>query len=192
MSTDEKSSQLLAPGFLLAPPSLVDPNFARSVVMLAIHEGDGSMGFIVNRAADMTLLSLLSELEIRATVEDRPVLLGGPVASFSGFVLYTHAPETPLAPGIRVTSTISVSPSRDLLERAAKGALPGRFELLLGYAGWGPGQLDEELGQGGWLHAPFDSEILLDVPSGARWDEVYQRLGVLPEEFISVPGGAQA
>ena len=41
-------------------------------------------------------------------------------------------------------------------------------------------------------NSAFDAEILLDIPSDKRWDEVYQRLGVLPEEFISVPGGAQA
>jgi putative transcriptional regulator len=183
---------LLAPGFLIAPPTLNDPSFARALVVLAIHETDGSMGFIVNRTGEMTLKTLLDELEITSSVPDRPVLLGGPVSSYSGFVLYTHDEETPLAPGIRVSSTISVSPSRELLERAARGALPGRFELVMGYAGWGPGQLDAELERGGWLHSAFDAEVLLDIPSDRRWDEVYQRLGVLPEEFISVPGGAQA
>lgn len=188
----ERGEHNLAPGFLVAPPSLEDRNFRNTVVLLAGHDDDGSMGFVINRPAEVSFLSLLKELSIEGSVADRPVLIGGPVSSFSGFVLYVHPPESPLAPGIRVSSTLSISPSRELLEKAAQGALPGRFELLLGYAGWGPGQLDQELHRGGWLHAPFDVELLLDVPVGERWDEVYQRLGVSPAGFMNVPGGAQA
>jgi putative transcriptional regulator len=182
----------LAPGFLLAPPPLSDPNFDRSVVLLAAHEPGGAMGFIVNRSSEMRLHLLLTELEIVPTVEDRVVLLGGPVSGSSGFVLYEHLPQQPLGPGVEISPTISVSPALDILERAATGRLPGRFELLLGYAGWGPDQLDEELARGSWLQAPFDPELLFDVPVAERWEETYVRLGVNPAGFITVPGGAQA
>jgi len=181
----------LAPGFLIAPPSLEDPNFDRTVVLLAAHEEDGSMGFVINRASEIPLKTLLGELDIESHIDDRTVLLGGPVSEVSGFVLYSHPVGAPLAPGIEVTDTLSISPSRDLLEQAASGGLEGRFELLLGYAGWGPGQLEAELERGGWLHASFD-ESLLDVPIDQRWDEAYASLGVSPAGFVNVPGGAQA
>jgi putative transcriptional regulator len=182
----------LAPGFLIAPPALEDPNFDRSVVLLAAHESTGSMGFVINRPSEMHLHELLKELEIEPGVDDRQVLQGGPVSGFSGFVLYEHTKNKALAPGIEVSSTISVSPSRELLEAAARGELSGRFELLLGYAGWGPEQLDTELERGGWLHAGFDPEMLFDVAVDDRWDEIYARLGIAPVGFMSVPGGAQA
>jgi putative transcriptional regulator len=183
---------LLAPGFLLAPPPLTDPNFDRSLVLLAVHEAGGSMGFIVNRRSDLQLHALLGELEISPTVEDRIVLIGGPVSGFSGFVLYEHKDGEPVGPGISVSPTISISPSRDVLEAGARGELPGRFDLLLGYAGWAPDQLEEELGRGSWLHAPFDHELLFDVPMEERWEETYSRLGVDPGGFVTVRGGAQA
>lgn len=182
----------LAPGFLVAPPTLGDPNFDRSVVLLAVNEPGGSMGFVINRQSDMMLKSLLAELEIPTRVKDRPVLVGGPVSSFSGFVLYEHPENLPLAPGIEVSPTISISPSREILEKGARGELPGRFELLLGYAGWAPDQLETELMHGSWLHAAFDPELLFDVHIESRWDEAYRRLGVAPYGFITVPGGAQA
>jgi putative transcriptional regulator len=182
----------LAPGFLLAPPPLLDPNFERSLVLLAAHESDGAMGFILNRAAPHRLHALLQELDITTTVRDQRVLMGGPVSLTSGFVLYEHAPRQPVGPGIEVTATLSVTPSRDVLELAARGGLPGRFDLFLGYSGWAPDQLEGELRRGAWLHAPFDNELVFDVPLDRRWEEAYARLGVHPGGFVSVRGGAQA
>jgi putative transcriptional regulator len=182
----------LAPGFLLAPPPLSDPNFDRTLVLLAMHEAEGSMGFVVNRSSELHLHQLLQELEMEHTVSDRQVMIGGPVSGSSGFVLYEHAIAKPIAPGIEISETISISPSREILQAAAKGELPGRFELLLGYAGWGADQLEGELERGAWLHAPFDAELLFDVPLGDRWQESYSRLGLAPYAFQNVPGGAQA
>lgn len=182
----------LAPGFLLAPPPLSDPNFDRSLILLAAHEESGAMGFIINRASEMKLHLLLGELDITPTIDDRVVLIGGPVNGYSGFVLYEHEAGQPAGPGVEVSPTISVSPSRDVLELAATGKLPGRFELLLGYAGWGPDQLEQEMSCGSWLHAPFDAELLFDVPLEERWEETWTRLGISPFGFVNVPGGAQA
>ncbi len=188
MSTTDR----LAPGFLLAPPPLSDPNFDQSLVLLAVHEPGGSMGFIVNRPSEIRLHQLLKELEIVPGIDDRSVLIGGPVSGFSGFVLYEHDDGRPLGPGIDVAPSVSISPSREILEAGARGELPGRFDLLLGYAGWAPQQLEDELERGSWLHAPFDPELLFDVPMDERWQESYARLGVSPTGFINVPGGAQA
>jgi putative transcriptional regulator len=189
---EARRSDVLAPGFLLAPPPLSDPNFDRSVVLLAAHEAEGSMGFILNRPGPRRLHALLHELEMQPRVADRDVLIGGPVSLTSGFVLYEHEPGRPVGPGMSVSATISITPSRDVLESAARGRLPGRFDLLLGYAGWAPDQLDDELRRGAWLHAPFDPEVVFDVPVAERWDECFARLGVNPFGFVSVRGGAQA
>ncbi len=186
------SSEKLAPGFLIAPPPLSDPNFDRSLILLAAHEATGSMGFVINRHSDLSLHQLLTDLEIKTTIDDKQVFLGGPVNGFSGFVMYEHDIARPLGPGIAVSEHISISPARDVLEAGARGELPGRFELLLGYAGWSADQLDEELGRGAWLHSAFDPELLFEVPVEHRWDEAYRRLGSAPYNYVNVPGGAQA
>lgn len=186
------SDDRLAPGFLLAPPPLEDANFDRSVVLLAVHDDSGSMGFVINRASDIHLHSVFEDLELPATNPNQRVLAGGPVSGYAGFVLYEHEANQPLSPGLEISSTLSISPSRDVLEAASRGELIGRFELLLGYAGWGPGQLEAEMERGFWLHARFDEELLFDIQLEERWDEAYRRLGVHPYGFISVPGGAKA
>ncbi|MBM4279396.1 MAG: YqgE/AlgH family protein [Deltaproteobacteria bacterium] len=186
--------EALAPGFLIAPPPLSDRNFDRSLVLLAAHESDGgSLGFILNRVAPWRLHELLEDLEIADRgVDDRDVLMGGPVSRASGFVLYEHSAGSPAGDGLEITATLSVTPSRDVLELAARGRLPGRFDLLLGYAGWAPHQLEGELRRGAWLHLPFDPELVFDVPVAERWDEVWARQGLDPAGFIAVRGGAQA
>ena len=54
-----KSLGILAPGFLIASPPLGDPNFDRTVVLLAIHGDGGALGFVVNRPAPLSLGELL-------------------------------------------------------------------------------------------------------------------------------------
>ena len=51
----------LAPGFLIASPPLGDPNFDRTVVLLAKHNEDGALGFVVNREAPLNLGELLEQ-----------------------------------------------------------------------------------------------------------------------------------
>lgn len=182
----------LAPGFLVAPPSMGDPNFSRTLVLMAMHDETGSLGFIINRPHRLMLHALLKDLEIAPVVADRAVLAGGPVNGGSGYVLYEHAPGKSVGAGVEVTPGMSLSPSKDVLVMAAQGKLEGRFELVLGYAGWGPGQLRHEIERGSWLYADFDAQLVMDVGADARWDEAYQRLGVSPMDFINVPGGAQA
>lgn len=150
------------------------------------------MGFIVSHTLNVTLHELLADLSITPRIPDRPVFFGGPISKNSGFVMYEHPHESPVAMGLIVSDTISISPAKEALELAAEGKLPGRFELILGYSGWGPGQLDNEIHSGGWLHTPHFSELLFDIPLQERWEYAYERLGVSPFKFVTVPGGAHA
>ena len=89
--------------------------------------------------------------------------------------MYEHAEGAPLAPGIEITKSVSITPSLEVLQKAALNEIPGRFELLLGYAGWGPGQLENEMKRGGWLHCDFEAELLFDVPIEKRWEDIFAR-----------------
>lgn len=76
----------ISPGFLVAAPSLRDPNFDRAVVLLVEHHPQGSLGFIVNRASATTLRRVLADLGLPASTPaaEQTVLLGGPVAPSTG------------------------------------------------------------------------------------------------------------
>jgi putative transcriptional regulator len=63
---------------LIASPALVDPNFARTVVLIAEHSDDGAMGLVLNRPADATVSEAIDELAGLVDSGD-PVFVGGPV-----------------------------------------------------------------------------------------------------------------
>jgi len=178
------SSSQLAPGFLVAAPSLLDPNFKRTVVLLVDHRAEGSLGFVVNRPADSTVPSMLERIGLTVpqdAVERSAVLVGGPVAPQTGWVLYE--PRTPVLDedeAVRVSERLSVSASRELLERLVADEQPGRLILVLGYSGWGPGQLDAEIAQGAWIPVDFDERIVFETPYEERWASTLRILGIDP------------
>lgn len=183
----------MTPSLLIAPPYLTSQAFSESVIVLAGHQKSGSLGFILNRPIGLTIKDLMDEERDHDPIHtSKEVLFGGPVDKNSGFIIYEHKYNKPLAPGFMITKTVSISPSRKLLDEAALGNLPGRFDLMLGYASWSKGQLWKELSKGYWLHSPFSKELVLGTPHEDRWQSSYDLLGISPYAFMHVPGGAQA
>ena len=46
--------------FLIAMPSMADPNFAHSITYICEHNEEGAMGIVVNRPMDLTVGDILS------------------------------------------------------------------------------------------------------------------------------------
>src|SRR5215216_4549463 len=63
---------------LIASPALIDPNFARTVVLITEHGTEGTMGVVLNRPSEIEVGSVAPELA-EVVVEGEPVFVGGPV-----------------------------------------------------------------------------------------------------------------
>lgn len=186
----------LAPGFLIASPPLGDPNFDRTVVLLAVHGESGALGFVVNRTAPLTLGELLSFAGYGAdkTAAPSPVFVGGPVQPSSGWILGVDLEVESSAEIIRVGDRLRITSSRDAFdalardvqERAPGAADPKKRIVLLGYSGWAPGQLEGEIAAGAWLPVPLDEGIVFDVEVGKRWEQAYALLGLTPAVGMSM------
>ncbi|MDY6954388.1 MAG: YqgE/AlgH family protein, partial [Thermodesulfobacteriota bacterium] len=140
MTEEWKSQESLRGHFLIAMPSLADPNFSQTVTFLCEHSPEGAVGLVINRVhAELTLGTVFKELHLESLPEtdSLPLNLGGPVHVEQIFVL--HGPPFGWEACRPVTSSIALSNSRDLLEILAKGKGPKSFILTLGCAGWGPG-----------------------------------------------------
>lgn len=186
----------LAPGLLIASPPLGDPNFDRTVVLLALHSESGALGFVVNRAAPMTLGELLSFAGYGdvGQGDKSTVYLGGPVQPSSGWIVCID-PEMPSDDGVievgdrvRVTSSRSAfdALARDV-ERLGPGAAdPKRRMVVLGYSGWGPGQLEGEIAAGAWLPVPLAESVVFDTKLADRWERAYTSIGLTPAGMISM------
>lgn len=184
----------LSPGFLVAAPSLLDPNFRRTVVLLVDHRPEGSLGFIVNRPADVRLRSMLEPLGLEgkgAGLGDAPVLVGGPVLPNTGWIVFEQGESSPpreYEDVIKVSDSLAVSASRELLETLVQENGTSRMFLVLGYAGWGPSQLDDEIAQGAWIPVDFDERIVFDTPFDERWSAALRSLGIDPARLaLSAP-----
>jgi putative transcriptional regulator len=188
----------LAPGMLLAAPSLHDPNFEHGVVLLARADSDGALGWVVNGRELMSVRELLSSSELLPagqTIPDTPsfaatVRLGGPVAPAAGWLIYRRGP-VPLPGEMVVGQEIGVSGELAAFSALIRGQGPHEFKLLLGCAGWAPGQLESEISAGAWLPTPVRPSLIMDGTLRDAWDEAYrQMVGVDPAVFNSHRGKA--
>jgi len=177
--------------FLIAMPSLADPNFHGTVTYICAHSEEGAMGIVINRPLDIPLGEMLDHLEIAvadASLARRLVLHGGPVQRERGFVIHEPAGEWDSV--LKVNERIGIATSRDILDAVARGEGPARVVVALGYAGWGAGQLEREVLDNAWLSGPADSSIIFDLPYEERWASATRMLGVDPDRLVGGAGHA--
>ena len=176
---------------LIAMPTLADPNFRHSVVLVGVHSTeDGAFGLVVNRPLDVGLNDILDELGEAVGEGDYPeVLAGGPVEPNHGFVLFEGEGESSDETALSVDTDITVSGSTETLANLARGGSDNRYYLLLGYSGWYPGQLEKEIEENSWLVAPLSSSIIFDTPLEERWTEALRSIGVEPGTLVDVGSG---
>ena len=60
---------------LISEPSLIDPTFFKSVILITHHTADESIGIVLNQGTKITLNQLLTDIP----TGDFPVYIGGPV-----------------------------------------------------------------------------------------------------------------
>src|SRR5690606_26693971 len=99
----------LAPALLLSMPQLVDPNFARTVILLCEHSEEGAFGLVVNRPAETSAADAVQMEPAIDDPNDLPLLLGGPVEPQRGWIL-TAAPveeqeSRPLGAGLYLSAS---------------------------------------------------------------------------------------
>ena len=165
--------------FLIAMPTLADPNFFQTVTYIGEHNANGALGIVINRPLNLTIGELLEHLQIpisRPDIAAMSIYTGGPVQPEQGFVV--HTPLGRWGATLPVTDSIGITTSRDILYALARGEGFEQALIALGYAGWGPGQLEREMAENAWLCAPIDPLILFQTPSEQRWSAAAALLGV--------------
>ncbi len=158
---------------ILASPVLRDPNFVRTVVLIAEHTDEGAMGLVLNRPAAATVGDAVPDLSWLAGDEE-PVYVGGPVAETAVIVLAEF--ERPELAGALVEDDLGfIGADADDADRL-DGAIR-RARVFAGHAGWGPGQLEDELGEEAWIvESPLREEIFTVEPEDL-WAAVLRRKG---------------
>jgi putative transcriptional regulator len=176
---------------LIAMPTMGDPNFAQTVVLICDHSSDSALGVIVNKPLPMRMAEIFEQLDIdiaAGPLPQRQVLRGGPMQTDRGFVLHRAGGEWDST--LKVSDALHVTTSRDILAAMARGQGPGDAVVALGYAGWAGGQLEAEIRANAWLCAPVDLAVIFEMPFGSRWQAAARLLGVELTRISPISGNA--
>lgn len=180
--------------FLIAMPGFTDPYFKQAVVYVCEHNEDGAMGLVINIPVDLTIDSLLSQIDLMDAHQDLKTLAGhhvyqgGPVAQERGFVL--HTPKNGFTSSLSLSDQLMITTSKDVLTSLGTTAQPEHYLVTLGYAGWAAGQLEQEIANNSWLNIPADPDIIFNTPTHLRWEAAARQLGFEPWQLTSSVGHA--
>ncbi len=177
--------------FLIAMPSLDDPNFALSVTYLCVHNADGAFGLVVNQVFESANgKTIFDNLDIMSNMSaaNIPIHMGGPV--HQGYVFVLHGPPLDWGASLKVADTVAMSNSMEILKAIAENKGPQSYLMALGCAGWAPGQLEEEMAENSWLTCPGNDNILFDTPVEEIWDKAAKSIGVDLSLMSETPGHA--
>ncbi len=159
---------------LIAEPSIIgDLSFNRSVILLADHNHEGSVGFILNKPLDYTISDLIPEIEASFKIYN-----GGPVEQDNLYFIHT-IPEL-------ITGSIEISNgifwggdfelTRSLINEGKINKENIRF--FLGYTGWSANQLEGELKENSWIMSKnIYKSTILSKSSSQFWKEKIIELG---------------
>jgi putative transcriptional regulator len=180
--------QPAAGSLLIASATLVDPNFARRVLLVLESNDEGSLGVILNQPAETTVGEVLAPWE--DLVNPPGVFFrGGPVDLNAALAVgsLVGPPDDPPLGWRPLTESLGLvdldSSPVDLLGRL------GGLRIYAGYSGWGAGQLDMEIAEGSWHVVPAQRSDLFSDNPDRLWGEILRRqppplsmLATLPED----------
>jgi putative transcriptional regulator len=172
---EDRAPLSLAGQLLVAAPSMEDPRFERTVILVVQHSPSGAVGIVINKPIGETSLASVFEALGQKGGDvsgDVRVFSGGPVEPEVGFVVHSadyRRPET-----VAVTDRLSMTSSLDILRDIGAKKGPAKVLVAFGYAGWGPDQLEHEIGVHAWGVAEADPALIFDEDRDKVWDYAWE------------------
>lgn len=158
---------------ILADPSLREPTFFRSVLLLTEHSRkSGAFGYILNRplgkrVGDLLGPGILSE-EQRTLLAEVPVFIGGPVSTEH---LTFSALGWSESDG-RLQYSTHLSAAEAILHQ-----MEGfQIRAFVGYSGWSEGQLEDELEHKAWITHRPDPTVIEVAKVDQLWRDLLREL----------------
>jgi len=168
------SEKLRKGQLLIAEPSILgDLSFNRSVILLAEHNEEVSVGFILNKPLHYTICDLLPEIEASFKIYN-----GGPVEQDNLYFIHT-IPKL-ITNSIEISNGIYWGGDFELTKILINDGKINKEDIrfFLGYTGWGEKQLETELQDNSWIIAINNlNKEILSKSSKQFWKEKINELG---------------
>ena len=158
---------------LISEPFLNEPYFKRSVILLAEHNEEGSIGFILNKPIDIKLTRAIPDFpEYKGTL-----FLGGPVSKNQLFFIHTLGSK--IEGSIEIMKDLFLGGNINELKKmiTKKEIKSSDFRFFAGYSGWGPEQLNNELKAKSWIVTDATREQIMDENTIRLWGNVLKTMG---------------
>jgi putative transcriptional regulator len=170
-----QAQELAAGQLLVASRKSVDPDLAKTVVLLVHYGPDGALGLIVNRRSSVPVSEVFPSLQqARASV-----YTGGPIAIGIRALLRSRSKP---AQAVHVFGEISMTSNRKLIEDQLKeelartGSESSSFRIYAGYTGWSADQLKSEIALGLWRVQAGDAGVVFAKDPAKVWDRMISEL----------------
>ena len=155
---------------LIASGRLLDPNFARSVVLIVQHDDDGVLGVILNRPLEMSVAEACGPMVESAGEVECAINQGGPCP---GPLMVLHGDAD--AGGEQIVEGIWFTAEREPIEQIMRAdAQPAKY--FANYSGWGSDQLEREINEGSWIVTPATTYDVFDAEPETHWNKLTARL----------------
>jgi putative transcriptional regulator len=166
---------------LIASPSLLDPNFKRTVVLITEHTEEGAAGLVINRPSPSAVWELVPQLE--PLVDDgEQVWVGGPVQPDAVLVLGEFVdPDEAAVPLFGSLGFPALDDPDEVVP------VTTRRRVFAGYAGWEAGQLESELERDDWILEPALADDAFTEAPEDLWSDVLRRKGGVYELVSRMP-----
>jgi putative transcriptional regulator len=139
---------------LVAKPSMQDPRFKETVIVMLYHnQEEGAAGLVINKPIDILSIRELfnsSSLSPPEKIVEKEITVywGGPVDP--QHIFFIHSSDYKSSDFISSNNDFTITREPKVLFDIAKNKGPKEYIILLGIAVWESGQLDSEMMRGDW------------------------------------------
>jgi putative AlgH/UPF0301 family transcriptional regulator len=165
-----RAHDLGAPMLLVAAPG-TQGAYSRTA-LLVVPTAGGHAGFILNRARDVKLATVLPGNPLSAKVVE-PVRFGGPLGSKAVYVMTRRDPGEGAK---RIFGDVFMASGTETIDRIVE-QMPRDARFFAGLVAWLPDELEAQIASGEWIVTQPDAALVFARDLDAMWGDLVSRLG---------------
>ncbi|MCF6366007.1 MAG: YqgE/AlgH family protein [Bacteroidales bacterium] len=156
---------------LVSEPFAPDSVFSRSVILLAEHNEEGTVGFIINKPIKRTLRQITKEF---GNI-DMKISIGGPVNNENIYFIHTYGKKIPGS--IKIIDNLYWGGDFKVLQMLLESGTvdENKIRFFVGYSGWQKDQLKNEIKKDYWLVSDIDTKTVMHYDKEI-WNKVVAKL----------------
>ena len=153
---------------LISEPSLSDPTFFKSVILLTYHNSQESIGLILNQPTKIEIGDIFEEI----SSSEFPLYIGGPVAKNS--IQFIHTLGGKINNSVEIANGIYWGGNfKEIIRLINNGEISNKdIRFFAGYSGWEANQLNQEIEENSWIISVAKKETCMQYSNPNLWSNI--------------------